>query len=48
MNHPVAALRAVKASLAPGGVVVIADERVADRFAPPGDEIERANYGFSV
>jgi hypothetical protein len=27
---------------------VIADERVADRFAPPGDEIERVSYGFSV
>ncbi|HZN75207.1 MAG TPA: class I SAM-dependent methyltransferase [Micromonosporaceae bacterium] len=48
MNHPVAALRAVRANLAPGGSVVIADERVAERFSPPGDEIERANYGFSV
>jgi SAM-dependent methyltransferase len=48
MNHPVEALRAARASLAPGGSVVIADERVADRFAPPGDEIERVNYGFSV
>ncbi|MFI6679648.1 class I SAM-dependent methyltransferase [Kribbella sp. NPDC050470] len=48
MNHPVEALRAARASLAPGGSVVIADERVADRFSPPGDEIERANYGFSV
>jgi hypothetical protein len=27
---------------------VIADERVAERFSPPGDEIERVNYGFSV
>jgi 2-polyprenyl-3-methyl-5-hydroxy-6-metoxy-1,4-benzoquinol methylase len=48
MSHPVEALRAVRASLAPGGSVVIADERVADRFAPPGDELERVNYGFSV
>ena len=48
MNHPVAALKAVKASLTQGGSVVIADERVAERFAPPGDEIERLNYGFSV
>jgi 2-polyprenyl-3-methyl-5-hydroxy-6-metoxy-1,4-benzoquinol methylase len=48
MNHPVAALRAVRASLAPGGSVVIADERVAERFAAPGDEMERFNYGWSV
>ena len=48
MSHPVEALRAARASLASGGSVVIADERVADRFAPPGDEIERVNYGFSV
>jgi hypothetical protein len=27
---------------------VIADERVADRFTAPGDEIERFNYGWSV
>lgn len=48
MNHPVAALKAAKASLVDGGSVVIADERVAERFAPPGDEIERLNYGFSI
>jgi 2-polyprenyl-3-methyl-5-hydroxy-6-metoxy-1,4-benzoquinol methylase len=48
MNHPVAALKAARASLAKDGSVVIADERVAERFAPPGDEIERLNYGFSV
>jgi 2-polyprenyl-3-methyl-5-hydroxy-6-metoxy-1,4-benzoquinol methylase len=48
MNHPVPALRAARASLAEGGSVVIADERVAERFAPPGDELERLNYGFSV
>jgi 2-polyprenyl-3-methyl-5-hydroxy-6-metoxy-1,4-benzoquinol methylase len=48
MNHPVDALRAVRASLADGGSVLIADERVAERFAPPGDEIERLNYGFSI
>jgi SAM-dependent methyltransferase len=48
MNHPVDALRTVRASLAEGGSAVIADERVAERFAPPGDEIERLNYGFSV
>jgi SAM-dependent methyltransferase len=48
MNHPVEALRAARVSLAGGGSVVIADERVAERFTAPGDEIERLNYGFSV
>jgi len=48
MNHPVKALQAARASLAPGGSVIVADEGVAERFAAPGDEIERLNYGFSV
>src|SRR5262249_14216981 len=48
MNHPVKALRAARASLAEGGSVVIADERVAERFTAPGDQIERLNYGFSI
>jgi 2-polyprenyl-3-methyl-5-hydroxy-6-metoxy-1,4-benzoquinol methylase len=48
MNHPVAALRAARGSLAPGGSVVVADERVAERFTAPGDEMERFNYGWSI
>jgi SAM-dependent methyltransferase len=48
MNHPVEALGAMRASLADGGCVLVADERVAERFDPPGDEIERLNYAFSV
>jgi SAM-dependent methyltransferase len=48
MNHPVDALARARRSLAEGGSIVIADERVADRFTAPGDEIERFDYGFSV
>jgi SAM-dependent methyltransferase len=48
MNHPVAALRATRESLTDTGRVLIAEERVAERFSPPGDELERLNYGFSV
>jgi 2-polyprenyl-3-methyl-5-hydroxy-6-metoxy-1,4-benzoquinol methylase len=48
MNHPVEALKAARASLAEGGSVVIADERVAEGFTAPGDELERLNYGASV
>jgi 2-polyprenyl-3-methyl-5-hydroxy-6-metoxy-1,4-benzoquinol methylase len=48
MNHPVEALRAARNMLAEGGSVVIGDERVAERFKAPGDELERFNYGWSV
>ena len=48
MNHPVEALRTARASLAEGGSVVIGDERVADRFTAPGDQLERFNYGWSI
>jgi SAM-dependent methyltransferase len=48
MNHPVEVLRAARNSLAEGGSVVIGDERVADRFTAPGDELERFNYGWSL
>lgn len=48
MNHPVEALRSARDSLAEGGSVIIADERVAERFTAPGDDLERFNYGWSV
>jgi 2-polyprenyl-3-methyl-5-hydroxy-6-metoxy-1,4-benzoquinol methylase len=48
MNHPVEVLRAARSMLAAGGSVVIADERVAEHFTAPGDELERFNYGWSV
>jgi hypothetical protein len=33
---------------ADGGAVVVADERVADQFTAPGDEMERFMYAASV
>ncbi|MCA1697843.1 MAG: hypothetical protein LC790_02630, partial [Actinobacteria bacterium] len=30
------------------GSVIVGDERVPDEFDPPGDEVERFYYGFSV
>jgi len=48
MAHPVEALRAMRGMLAPEGSVVVADEKVADRFTAPGDELERWNYAWSV
>jgi hypothetical protein len=48
MNHPVEALRSARLALAEKGNVLVADERVAEAFNVPGDELERLNYGFSV
>jgi 2-polyprenyl-3-methyl-5-hydroxy-6-metoxy-1,4-benzoquinol methylase len=48
MSQPVAVLRAVRDLLAPGGAVLVADEKVAETFTAPGDEIERLMYGYSI
>ena len=48
MSRPVDALRAARAMLAEGGSVVIADERVEDRFTAPAPERDRRAYGWSV
>jgi SAM-dependent methyltransferase len=48
ITDPVGALRAARAALAPGGTVLVVDERVADAFTAPGDEVERMMYGWSV
>jgi hypothetical protein len=44
----VAAPRATRAPRAPGGVVLVGDEKVAEAFTAPGDELERLNYGWSA
>ena len=48
MADPDAALAAARAALVPGGTVLVVDERVADSFTAPGDEVERMMYGWSV
>jgi hypothetical protein len=48
LSQPVAVLAAARRLLAPGGTMVVMDERVADQFTAPGDDIERFMYGFSV
>ncbi len=48
LPRPVEALRAARAATVTGGAVLVADERVADAFAAPGDEVERMMYGWSV
>ncbi len=49
MSHPVQALRTARGLLAPGGTVIVADERVPEAFsAPSEDPHERLAYGFSM
>jgi 2-polyprenyl-3-methyl-5-hydroxy-6-metoxy-1,4-benzoquinol methylase len=48
MSRPVEALAAIRKMLAPGGVAIIADERTADEFTVPGDDVERLLYGASI
>jgi SAM-dependent methyltransferase len=48
MSHPVDVLRAAHGLLADGGSVIVADERVAESFTAPGDDVERLYYGFSL
>jgi ubiquinone/menaquinone biosynthesis C-methylase UbiE len=48
MSDPVSVLAAVRRMLAPGGSVIVADEGVQETFTAPGDDIERAMYGYSV
>jgi hypothetical protein len=46
--RPAEILAAIRQSLAPGGTLLVADERVADAFTVPGDETERFMYAASV
>jgi 2-polyprenyl-3-methyl-5-hydroxy-6-metoxy-1,4-benzoquinol methylase len=48
MADPVGALRAMRKLCADGGAVLVVDERVAEEFTAPGDDIERMMYGFSA
>jgi SAM-dependent methyltransferase len=48
MARPAEALAAARAALAADGALLVVDERVADSFVAPGDEVERMMYGWSV
>ncbi len=48
MTRPDDALRAARTELADDGAVLVVDEKVADAFTAPGDEVERMMYGWSV
>lgn len=48
MPDPVAVLSAISRAVRSDGVVVVMDEAVAEAFSPPGDDTERAMYGYSL
>jgi SAM-dependent methyltransferase len=45
---PIRVLRSALKMLRDGGVVLVMDERVADEFTVPGDDVERFMYGWSL
>lgn len=48
MSRPVDVLRGVRGLAGAGGAVLVVDEKVADAFEAPGDEVERLMYTYSV
>ncbi len=48
MANPVPVLRAIRGALRPDAPLIVVDERVAESFSPPGDEVERFMYGWSI
>jgi 2-polyprenyl-3-methyl-5-hydroxy-6-metoxy-1,4-benzoquinol methylase len=48
LARPVDALRAARASLRPGGTVLVMDENIADALETPADEVQRVFAAASV
>ena len=48
LARPVEVLTAVRHLLKPDGVAIVMDEKVAETFTAPGDEIERLMYAYSL
>ena len=48
MSHPVEVLDGIRRSLAPGGTLIVADEKVGEAFIAPGEFGERFCYASSV
>ncbi len=48
MARPIEVLKAIRALVREGGSVVVADERVGERFSIPADDHEVYAYGWSV
>jgi SAM-dependent methyltransferase len=48
LPDPAAVLAAMRRMVRPDGTVLVVDERVAERFTAPGDDVERLMYGYSL
>ncbi|MGY1591969.1 class I SAM-dependent methyltransferase [Geodermatophilus sp. SYSU D00708] len=48
LPDPVAVLAAMRRMARPDGVVLVVDEKVAEQFTAPGDDVERLMYGYSL
>ena len=48
LARPVEVLAAVRRLLTPGGTAIVMDEKVAEAFTAPGDDVERLMYGYSL
>ncbi len=48
MPDPVSVLSAMRSMVAPGGAVIVMDERVGDTFTGEPDPVEQLFYGFSL
>ena len=48
MARPVDVLRTMRRLVAPGGAVLVVDERTADAFNAPAEDMERLFYGYSL
>lgn len=47
LSRPVQVLAGIRQSLAAGGTLIVADEKVGESFTAPGDLVERFMYGVS-
>jgi 2-polyprenyl-3-methyl-5-hydroxy-6-metoxy-1,4-benzoquinol methylase len=48
MSQPVPVLAAMRTMVGRDGHVLVVDEKVADEFVAPGDDVERLMYGYST
>ena len=48
MSRPREVLAVLRETLAPGGSVLVADEKVGEHFHAPADDLERLMYGWSI
>jgi len=48
LPDPVGVLAAMRALAGDTGVVLVMDEKVAETFTAPGDDVERLMYGYSI